>query len=197
MKPQRSMVICLAGLSVAALLTHRSAQASAGTWRATSVLSVEISAPTDDPDLDGLTNYEESMLGTDPNNSDTDGGGENDGSEVHLFSLDPFDPSDDQIEGLGWVYGYSRPRASLLHFDVKSEYSRLRLYRRTSHAKMYSIADDAVSPTGWYLDTGLTNGVMYSYRLVAYDLDGHASAVTDPVVVVPHAMMRYFPLIRR
>ena len=50
--------------------------------------------------LDGLDNLSEYLSGTDPNNSDTDGGGENDGSEVLIHGLDPLDPADDQIEAL-------------------------------------------------------------------------------------------------
>ncbi len=59
-----------------------------------------------DPDQDGLPNRCEFQVGTDPRNSDTDDGGESDGSEVPYTpntvicrpeTLDPFDPSDDRI----------------------------------------------------------------------------------------------------
>jgi hypothetical protein len=40
------------------------------------------SGPNDDPDGDGLTNYQEFFLGTNPNNADTDGDGFSDGDEV-------------------------------------------------------------------------------------------------------------------
>jgi hypothetical protein len=39
-------------------------------------------APSDDPDNDGLTNFEEQSVGTDPNDADTDGDGVSDGDEV-------------------------------------------------------------------------------------------------------------------
>jgi hypothetical protein len=42
-----------------------------------------------DPDHDGLTNLQEFLLGTDPNNPDTDGDGLSDGDEVNKFHTDP------------------------------------------------------------------------------------------------------------
>lgn len=49
-----------------------------------------------DTDADGLYDRDEALYGTDPNVADTDGGGENDGSEVDN-GRDPLDPSDDAI----------------------------------------------------------------------------------------------------
>jgi outer membrane protein OmpA-like peptidoglycan-associated protein len=42
-----------------------------------------------DPDKDGLTNDEEKLAGTDPNNPDTDGDGLTDGDEVHKYHTNP------------------------------------------------------------------------------------------------------------
>lgn len=47
-----------------------------------------------DTDGDGLSDWEESLWGTDPNNPDTDGDGTNDGDEV-AQNRDPNDPSSD------------------------------------------------------------------------------------------------------
>lgn len=58
----------------------------------------QISDANGDPDLDGLTNQDEYIAGTDPNNSDTDCGGENDGSEVLDHQQDPLNPADDKIK---------------------------------------------------------------------------------------------------
>jgi len=53
---------------------------------------------TGDADGDDLENFDEDYIhGTDPYNSDTDGGGEKDGSEV-AAGRDPLDPSDDVTE---------------------------------------------------------------------------------------------------
>jgi len=53
---------------------------------------------TDDCDLDGLTNDDEALAGTDPNDADTDNDGENDGEEVN-FGTNPLDPCDPNIGG--------------------------------------------------------------------------------------------------
>ncbi|MFN5620728.1 MAG: Ig-like domain-containing protein [Flavobacteriales bacterium] len=55
---------------------------------------------TDDCDLDGLTNDEETLAGTDPNNGDTDGDGLGDGEEVD-FATDPLNPCDPDINAVG------------------------------------------------------------------------------------------------
>ncbi len=48
---------------------------------------------TDDPDADGLTNFEEMLIGTNPAHWDTDGDKMNDGWEV-MWGLNPLDPED-------------------------------------------------------------------------------------------------------
>ena len=48
-----------------------------------------------DDDMDGLTNLEEYLHGTDPNNSDTDGDGLSDWDEVNVYGTDPTNPDTD------------------------------------------------------------------------------------------------------
>ncbi|MFH1356390.1 MAG: S8 family serine peptidase, partial [bacterium] len=48
-----------------------------------------------DADSDGLTDYEEGLLGTDPNNPDTDGDGLSDGDEVNTYGTNPLDTDTD------------------------------------------------------------------------------------------------------
>ena len=45
--------------------------------------------PMQDPDHDGLTNLQEFLNGTNPNNPDTDGDGLNDGNEVNIYKTNP------------------------------------------------------------------------------------------------------------
>jgi len=66
--------------------------------------------PAEDPDNDGLTNAEETALGTDPNDPDTDADGLNDGDEVTgdlntSFSNDPTDPLNPDTDGDGFTDG--------------------------------------------------------------------------------------------
>lgn len=48
--------------------------------------------PHGDPDRDGLTNMEEYLLGTNPNNRDTDGDGISDYDEIHTYHTNPLVP---------------------------------------------------------------------------------------------------------
>ncbi len=132
----------------------------------------------EDPDLDDLDNLAEYNAGTDPHNSDSDGGGENDGSEVDLFGQDPLDPADDEIPAIEWVNASPHISATVLTFAVDPDYNRLKLYRSTSPDTGYVPVQNNVPPTGVYTDTGLTNDTTYYYRMMAVDADGHRSAVS-------------------
>ncbi|MEP0263522.1 T9SS type B sorting domain-containing protein, partial [Dokdonia sp.] len=58
-----------------------------------------MTGPTCDPDMDGLSNSDETTIhNTDPNNPDTDGDGINDGDEVNN-NTDPLDPCDPNMTG--------------------------------------------------------------------------------------------------
>lgn len=57
-------------------------------------LDVQVSDSALDPDGDGLTSWQEFSTGTDPCNDDSDGGGDNDRSELSNERA-PLDPSDD------------------------------------------------------------------------------------------------------
>lgn len=144
----------------------------------------------EDPDLDGLDNLGEYNVGTDPHNSDSDGGGENDYSESELFVQDPLDPADDQIVAIGWVNATPGVASAELTFDVAAEYDRLRLARATATGLRladlaYVWVQNNVPPTGVYVDTGLTNGTTYAYKMMAVDGDGHRSAVSAAQLTTP------------
>jgi len=59
-----------------------------------------------DPDQDGLTNFEEFRLRTNPNQADTDGDGWNDKDEVDA-GTDPLDPNSKPASALFWLTFFS------------------------------------------------------------------------------------------
>jgi hypothetical protein len=136
-----------------------------------------VTDPDDDPDLDLLDNIDEYYAGTDPNNSDTDGGGEHDGSEVLLHGQDPLDPADDQIEAPEFFQAAPYPDGDIvLTYDVKLEYDVMRLYRASSP---WDLIVPELPLTGEYTDTPPVLGSSYKYRLVAIDGDNHWSRVLE------------------
>lgn len=151
--------------------------------------------PLDDPDLDGLTNLQESIIGTDPNNSDTDYGGENDGSEVE-FAQDPLYPADDEVQAMDWVSASPRCGAAVLTYDAKPEHTHFRLYRRASFSLHYGLVSDNLPATGTYVDTNLINDVTYYFRIMAVDGHGHRSAVSPAASATP-TCRAFLPLLQR
>ncbi|NJN68609.1 MAG: PKD domain-containing protein [Chloroflexaceae bacterium] len=137
-----------------------------------------------DPDLDLLPNEGEYDAGTDPNDSDSDGGGENDGSEVEQ-GQDPLDPSDDQIEAPEFFDADAGNVETYLFYDVKSEYTRIALYRTTDPDGVWNLLGDEPSLTGVHTDTNVTNGTTYYYRMFGVDEDNHRSAVLSSEGVTP------------
>ena len=139
-----------------------------------------------DSDLDGLSDLDEYSHGTNPYDSDSDDGGENDGSEVDS-NQDPLDPSDDQIEEVDCVAASPSDSAVILVFHAALEHVRMRLYRKAGAMRPYALHDDNVVPDGEYEDTGLNNGILYRYRMLAVDAEKHWSAVTEAVSASPGA----------
>ncbi len=134
----------------------------------------------EDRDLDGLDSLGEYNASTDPNNSDTDGGGENDGSEVDLFpGQDPLDPSDDQINAIDPFNVKALPEAVALTYGTDPDYSRLIMFRSTEpDSGFLPAANNDIGASGMYTNTGLTNDTTYYFLLMAVDGDGHRSAIS-------------------
>ena len=137
-----------------------------------------------DADNDGLTNLQEFRAGTNPRNDDTDGGGENDQSEL-LHGRDPFDPTDDRIKPPSTLRvkpGNGSTTISFAHVPSATQYA---LFRATNVNGPFTLVTDTLTNTGLYIDTGLTNDTPYIYRLAAADAGGNHSRFSPKAGAVP------------
>ena len=143
-----------------------------------------VSNPEGDPDLDKLNNYQEYAHGTDPNDSDSDDGGEQDGSEV-FGGRDPLEPSDDLIEAPDFLQVQPWKNAVILRYDFKRVYDLMRLYRATGPAGPWEDLKlvPGLPATGVYTDTLLTNGQEYFYRTEAVIIPEILTGELAPQVV--------------
>lgn len=117
-----------------------------------------------DDDGDGLTNREEFELGLNPDDPDTDRGGEVDGSEVDK-GQDPLLTADDTIPALTDFWVENQPEAVVLHFDPRPEYQGMRVYRRVAPAAVFNLLGTLDPSSGAIVDSGLVNDQDYFYYL--------------------------------
>ena len=106
-------------------------------------------SPDYDSDGDGLTDDDEAIRGTDPENPDTDGDGWNDGDES---DTDPTDPKDQPYTG-GWPIGSCRDEIVPTGDSVGGVATDFSLDDQYSDAvRLYAFCDRAVllvSTAGW------------------------------------------------
>lgn len=152
----------------------------------------------EDPDQDGLSNFEELRLGTDPTNADTDNGGITDGSEVKIGS-NPLNPADDtlprpvDIEVLKSVgdelpEGTLIPGANVLRFPANAAYQGVRIWRGETPTKMTVIAEfdpDGLSLPGLFVDTRVTTGTEYFYKIQGLGAKGEETPPSPVVSGIP------------
>ena len=139
---------------------------------------------TADPDLDELDTHAEWGYGTDPFNSDSDGGGENDYSELLLHGSNPFDPSDDMIEAPDFLQTQAQNGSVKLLYDVKGEYVGIKYYYKKVGDSEWTLSGDEL-PLAGALEFPATNGETYLFAMRAYDGDDHRSAVVFSEAVTP------------
>ncbi|MFN8446503.1 MAG: VWA domain-containing protein [Caldilineaceae bacterium] len=142
----------------------------------------QVTSDDGDPDLDGLDNISEYQLGTDPNNSDSDGGGENDGSEF-TKGKNPLDPTDDSIVAPQFLHVTPNVGMNVVQYDVQSDYNRMVLYRATSPNGPWNIEEPELPNTGIYSDTA-DNGVTYFYRFMGINANDNRSRIIGSSSVV-------------
>jgi hypothetical protein len=160
-----------------------------------------------DPDEDGLTNKEEHERGTNPDDPDTDRGGETDGSEEN-GGQNPLYTADDSIPPLSDFWTHNMSRSVVLNFNPLPEYQKMRVYRGPSGNGPFTLVGEFDLPAmtatqrlqpahlpmfdptkGQLLDEGLVNDQDYFYYLQPVGASGvtgapsqvrHAEPAADP-----------------
>lgn len=134
-----------------------------------------------DPDLDLLESIREFEVGTDPCNSDTDGGGENDGSEI-AKGRDPLDPADDEVPCFSYFHVSNEyydlndgnicrgAEASILHFSTNDAIDAVAIYRSASEDGFFTFLKilEGDTITGVYFDSNVNLGERYCYKIVGF-----------------------------
>lgn len=135
----------------------------------------------EDPDQDDSTNSEEFERGTHPLDPDSDDGGENDGSE----SGDPLDPSDDAI-AQPRTYAWADVGQVRVRFTTEANYSGVRIWRALDEAGPFSPVAVNAPANGEYLDTSVSNGTRYCYRVAGLSAGGAVSAPSNISCATPN-----------
>jgi len=137
-----------------------------------------------DPDNDGLTNVQEFHAGTNPRDDDTDGGGENDQSEL-AHGRNPFEPTDDRIKAPSTLKINPGNGSNTISYARVPSATQYALFRATQFKGPFTLVTDTLTGIGLYTDTGLTNDTPYIYRLAAADAAGNRSRFSPKAGAVP------------
>ncbi len=152
-------------------------------WERRCKLGIGRDDAQEDPDRDGLTNIRELELGTVPCDSDTDNGGERDGSEV-LGQRNPLYAPDDVVRPLGHISLRPLNQIVLIRWPRPSDYLTVKVYVSTDPEQLGNPTD--MGDTGVYTLTGLINDQVYYLTLAGETADGQGE-YTDPLPVTPKA----------
>jgi len=137
-----------------------------------------------DPDNDGLTNVQEFHAGTNPRDDDTDGGGENDQSEL-AHGRNPLEPTDDRIKAPSTLKINPGNGSNTISYARVPSATQYALFRATQFKGPFTLVTDTLTGIGLYTDTGLTNDTPYIYRLAAADAAGNRSRFSPKAGAVP------------
>ncbi|MGH0030758.1 MAG: hypothetical protein ACQGVC_13265 [Myxococcota bacterium] len=136
-----------------------------------------------DADADGVTDADDVCPDDyDPTQADSDGDGTGDACET-VVVLVPIDDLAARAKSgkidLTWT-----PPAGAATYDV---------YRSDAGGPLALVAADHVAPFGVYADSGLTDGVEYTYEVVWRDAGGAASAPSNTASATPGGRSRGVP----
>jgi hypothetical protein len=139
--------------------------------------------------MDGLLNEDEYYYGTDPNNPDTDGGGESDGSEINRqVPKNPLNPADDTAKRPAFLKVLPLSEMVRLLYDYnagQTPCASVRLFRSmTGQAGPFSLLVTETPPDGEYTDK-VPNGTKVTYRSICDYSDGSSSAYVESPTAAP------------
>jgi hypothetical protein len=133
-----------------------------------------------DADGDGLTNFEEFFIGTSPVESDTDGGGESDGSEV-ANGRNPRFASDDAADRPE-TFVIPGNQMTYVALDTELQGVTAAVQRSTDDGPFTTIGSNLTAD--FTLDTGVVNERRYCYR-TRLERSGAIGGWSTPVCVTP------------
>ncbi|MCA9198851.1 MAG: VWA domain-containing protein, partial [Planctomycetales bacterium] len=138
-----------------------------------------------DYDMDGVFAACEYQLGTDPNNSDTDGGGESDGSEIifvpgqicRLGEQNPLDPSDDRTDSLQGVLVLAEATPNFQPYlrviilpPVENELASVDIMRRAFDKSGRLVEDFVLVANDFdgneFIDSKVSPELLYQYKVM-------------------------------
>lgn len=139
-----------------------------------------------DPDQDLLNNGAEFDAGTDPRVSDSDRGGEADGSEI-TAGRNPRLPADDVVRPPREVWVEADDGLNHIFFTAEAACASLRIERTPNLAAGFAFLANANPGSGLFDDGGLVNGAVYYYRLRCAGVGGWRSGYSAVVHGLPKA----------
>jgi hypothetical protein len=140
--------------------------------------------PFGDNDLDGLTNYEELKFGTSPTDADTDNGGENDYSEVQT-TRDPYFRYDDHLVAPN-ILAVPGNQNVTIKFQARPDIVSFKLYRaNNTNPDFVLVPNNIQALDNTYTDIGLTNDMLYYYKMIAVNTQGAESDFSPIVSAIP------------
>ncbi len=154
------------------------------TWESSFGLDPNSAADAEeDWDADGLSNVEEFRAGTNPLASDTDGGGEADGSEV-AYGSNPMDWADDRVSQPVGIPDSGNRVVQILAGMNLGDADFVVQRGPTTEGPFTQLSDVFTSGTDYALDEEVENGTTYCYR-VRVESPEFASGWSTPRCVVP------------
>jgi hypothetical protein len=135
----------------------------------------------DDPDNDGCNNACERERGTNPRNSDTDGGGEADSTDQN-----PLDPADDRTRPT-WAVAYPGVGKVIIKYVLRPEYIDVGLFRSDNPDGPFVLIGEEFPGSGVFTDTGVIDDQSYCYQVLALVPNGYRTAGLTASCATPKA----------